>query len=146
MHGHARVGFEMAAQHLRFFRMQFAQRDAVLLAQRVRQQPRRAGVAVRAVLLAAGLHGGQIAADRGLLGGFCDQAGNAVLRLAGFLRGFAIQAVHAAPGVGIQCEAGRRFGGQCIAQGQQDHVFEHIGVVAGVKSVTVIHDAILRQT
>src|SRR3546814_7550114 len=56
MHDDAPVAGEIRAQGRRFHRLQLAAGDPVVVAQRVRQQPRRTGIGVVAVRLAAGLH------------------------------------------------------------------------------------------
>ena len=59
--------------------------------------------------------------------------------LAGAQRGLGVELVQAAPGVRVEREAGRGLGAQGLAQRQQGDVLEHVGVVAGVEGVAVVH-------
>ncbi len=117
VHGHARIGVEIVLERGGFIRQQLAGGDAVVVAQRVGEQPWRAGVGMRAMLLATGAHGGEVALDRGHARRFGQQPGDAVRRLVGALRRIAVEVVQPAPGMGVQRKAGGWLGGQGIAQG-----------------------------
>ncbi len=143
VHRHPRVAGEGVAQHVGFLGQQLAGGDPVLRAQRMRQQPRRTGVGMRAVLLPARLDRGQVALDRRVPRGLGEQPADAVAGLAGLLRGFAIQPVQAAAGMGVECETGGRLGGERIAQRQQHDMLEHVGVVAGMEGVAIVHRGIV---
>src|SRR5690606_3046765 len=122
----------------RLARLQFAARDPVLLAQRAGQQPWRTRIRSRTMLRAAGVDGGAVRRQRGVFTPL-QQRANAIGRFPGPPRMLAIELVQAAPGVGIQREAGAWLGHQRFAQGQQHGVLEDVGMVAGVEGVAIVH-------
>ena len=79
-----------------------------------------------------------LAAWLGRFGGrFGQQLENAFQRFAAGLGVVAVQAVQAGACVGVDHGQGRVFLGQVLHEGDQRGVFEHISVVAGMKSVAV---------
>src|SRR5690606_2604501 len=138
VHAHARVARETLLQRGRLARLQFAARDPVLLAQRAGQQPWRTRIRSRTMLRAAGVDGGAVRRQRGVFTPL-QQRANAIGRFPGPPRMLAIELVQAAPGVGIEREAGARLGHQRIAQRQQHGVLEDVGMVAGVEGVAIVH-------
>jgi hypothetical protein len=141
VHGDARVVAEVGLQRLGFRGVQFAASDAVVGAQRMRQQPWRTGVGVFAVRGAAGADRVEVASDAGITGGHRQQFRHTAFGLAGALCGVAIQRIQATAGMGVEREAGCRLAGQRVAHGQQHHMLEHVGMVAGMEGVAVIHQA-----
>src|SRR5690606_36661462 len=71
------------------------------------------------------------------------QPGHAPFGLGGAPGGLVAEGVEPAAGVGVEREHRRRLGQQGVAQGQQDDVLEHVGVVAGMEGVAVVHRASL---
>ena len=109
----------------------------MLVAQSMREQPRRAGVGLRAVGGATGGDGVEVVDDVGVAR--AGQAGDAALGFARAQRRVGIELVQAAAGVRVQREAGRGLGAQGLAQREQRDVLEHVGVVAGMEGVAVVH-------
>ena len=73
MYGHARIVVQHPAQGVGFARLQFAAGNAILGAQRVRQQPGRAGVGIGTVRSPARLHRGEVAGQQ-RIGHFARQS------------------------------------------------------------------------
>ena len=66
-----------------------------------------------------------------------DELHDAVLRLAGGAGEFAVQAVQAGTGVGVDDGDGGGLGHQVLQDGDEHHVLQDVGVVAGMEAVAV---------
>src|SRR5690606_485394 len=119
--------------------------DAVLRAQRMCQQPRRARIGPGAQFGPAGRHRVEVASEQRLRRARRGQLRVAGLRLARAQGRRGGERVGTAAGVGIQRERRRRRVPAPLAQAEQDHALEDVAVVAGVDGVAVIHDASLRD-
>ena len=128
--------FHIVLQMLVIRRMQFEQAQFVGFPRFRLRQPRRAAIQ-------AGLrqHGLQACAEgRKCVGQFfCRryQAGDAVAVFAHFLRFAARQVVQTRTGVGVDVPIGVVFAVEVIQHQPKDKMFEHVGMVAGVKGVSV---------
>ena len=116
-------------------RMQFEQAQFVGFPRFRLRQPRRTAIQ-------AGLrqHGLQACAEgRKRVGQFFRrcQAGDAVAVFAHFLRFAAQQVVQTRTGVGVDVPIGFVFAVEVIQHQPKDKMFEHVGMVAGVKGVSV---------
>src|SRR5690606_22799704 len=145
VHRHPRVAAEPGLQRRGLLGLQFAAGDAVLRAQRMCQQPRRARIGPGAQFGPAGRHRVEVASEQRLRRARRGQLRVAGLRLARAQGRRVVERVGTAAGVGIQRERRRRLVPERLAQAEQDHVLEDVAVVAGVEGVAVIHDASLRD-
>ncbi len=120
--------------------MQFAERGAVLRAQKARDQPWRAGIEAQAGI---GIEGGdaiQIAAQqrRGRRGG--GHPGDAGMEFPCFPGFGSGQIVQSRARVGIQDKKSSLLLLQARQKRYQDHMLEDIGDASGVVCVTVVHE------
>lgn len=130
------VGLEQAA----VLGMQFVEQHAVLGAGQAPRQFRRARVVAQGAVRIQVTDHVQVIVQ--LLGqAFAlPQAGDALLPLAGAAGLVTLQVVEADPGMAVQVGVRRVLAPQQGEDPRQHQVLEDIGMVAGVVSVTIVHD------
>ncbi len=137
VHGDAGVVTHVGAQVLHLVVVQLHQRQLVLLAGEATGELRRARVVVQ---LTIDIHIGddaQIGGHGRPLGPLIPQSANAIGVFRLLLRPVAAQVVETATGMGVQHDEGFLL----LLEGLDDQglngVFQHVGVVAGVKGVAI---------
>ncbi len=135
--GDARVVTHIGAQIFHFVVVQLHQRQFVLLAGEAAGELRRAGVVVELAIAIHLVDNGEIGGHGGPLAALAPQSADAVGILRLLLRPLAAQVVETATGMGVQHDEGFLL----LLEGLDDQglngVFQHVGVVAGVKGVAI---------
>ncbi len=130
---------EQGLQRGRFGFLQLAHRHAVLRTHRLRAQQRRARVVGHRADRVVGLHRLQVALDHLRQLGLGHQPHDPGFGLEGLATLFAGQQVAAGTAVGIEHEERAVLALEAVDQGQLHDVLEHIGVVAGMEGVAIVH-------
>ena len=135
--GDAGVVPHVGAKILHLVVVQLHQRQLVLIADKAAGQLRRAGVVVQLTIAVHLLDDTQIGGHGRPLGPFIPQAFDPVGVFRLLLGPVAAQVVETATGMGVQHDEGFLLLLEGLDDQGLDGVFEHVGVVAGVKGVAV---------
>ncbi len=137
VYGDAGVVTHVGTQVFHLVVVQLHQRQLVLLTGEATRQLRRAGVVVQLTIAVHLLDDAEIGRHGGPLGPLVPQPANAVGIFRLLLGPVAAQVVETAAGMGVQHDEGFLL----LLEGLDDQglngVFQHVGVVAGVKGVAI---------
>ena len=135
---HTRVAAEIRAERRGILGVEFAEGEAVVRAGEMRHEGGRARIE-RKRRTAKRAHGIEICAKRGMGIGGGEKARDALRVLAGLLRFLARKIGHAGAGMGVEQEEGLLLLLQMFDDESENGVFHHIGEVAGMIGVAVVH-------
>ena len=135
---HARIAAEIRAQRLRVFRVEFAEGEAVDRSCQMRHERGGTRIAGQRIVTQR--------ADRGEINAKCgmrifrrEKARDALAVFAGLLRFLSFEFRHAGACMGVEQEEGLFLLLQMLDHEGEDGVLHHVGEIAGVIGVTVVH-------
>ena len=129
--------FEVLPQYVHFVRVHFKQAQAIRIATRLQRNPGRSGIDLQLAVRVEGTNHLQVIGDcRRCIRGIPNRA-NSLFELSALLRPGTGQVIEASPRMQIDKPVCSGLLVLVLQDLEQYHVFEHIGVVAGMKAVAV---------